>query len=566
MLSLVQLCTLAAAVSGLSLKLPLHARRGGFGWRYLVDLELGTPAQRASLLLDTGTHLLLLRDAALGACASGEPAAYGDCFNSSASSTLLFQATDDDAPPPLRFAYVIDQEDTLQGSSRAVSDLVRFVTESASPWENVTSIGMVPPASSGELDPPDLSFFWADAAGALGSPPHAEVNGGAFAALIAPYDSTFALDANRDEGESLMYLGRPHIDTLIAGGLEWAETRAVAELAEQMDFHTLSFFEPTVCGAMVFGEASNHLEAMIDTGSSCLGLHSDVFDHFFSWVPARCTGGETMGGDFASADTTESDGPPRRRCYLPAGTAAEELPVLTFRLHERGHLFSLPLERLLLPATGDSGDREFCVRRYLVTSSEAPRTPILLGTMFVDSFIVAFESTESGHRAGLAPKLAPLGVADLQLREASCAAAVRCRGEEVHEPWANRCVAAECGDYERLVRWDGSFCRPPSMMVAVVLTLVCALAVAELLMQRVEGKLASRIKATQLVPAQVRDGERAGGRRNYAASESIGLSRDGSRGGSWGGSRGGSRGGVAAAPAVVEMEMVSCAAPRTEFS
>ena len=66
----------------------LWPRNQGYGWRYLVQVDVGTPPQALFLLLDTGSHQLLLRDAARGACSPSEPPTFGSCFNSSASTSI----------------------------------------------------------------------------------------------------------------------------------------------------------------------------------------------------------------------------------------------------------------------------------------------------------------------------------------------------------------------------------------------------------------------------------------------------------------------------------------------
>ena len=94
-------------------------RAAGNGWRYLVQVDVGTPTQELLLLLDTGSHQLLLRDAARGACSGpSEPPAFGACFNSSASGSLELNQRDE----VISFSYVVDVDVELNGRYHTATD------------------------------------------------------------------------------------------------------------------------------------------------------------------------------------------------------------------------------------------------------------------------------------------------------------------------------------------------------------------------------------------------------------------------------------------------------------
>ena len=97
----------------------LWPRNQGYGWRYLVQVDVGTPPQALFLLLDTGSHQLLLRDAARGACSPSEPPTFGRCFNSSASTSI----TDNNEDVTV-FDYVVDVDVDLNGRYRTAHDRV----------------------------------------------------------------------------------------------------------------------------------------------------------------------------------------------------------------------------------------------------------------------------------------------------------------------------------------------------------------------------------------------------------------------------------------------------------
>ena len=178
---------------------PLRAAGGGF--RYALLLAVGTPEQRLTLVFDTGSHLLLLRDVASGACTPSEPYVGGPCFNSTRSTSLW--SSPSERSVPLSFSYIVDVNMQLHGTYVAASDLCRLGESFNSTELQRTRVdaALLPAASRGGLVPPEsLPFFMADAAGVVGASPTAlAAQAGAWQQLIAGYDRTFALDLNRDE-------------------------------------------------------------------------------------------------------------------------------------------------------------------------------------------------------------------------------------------------------------------------------------------------------------------------------------------------------------------------------
>ena len=215
--------------------LKLWPRNKGYGWRYLVQVNVGTPPQELFLLLDTGSHQLLLRDAARGACSSPtEPSTFGDCFNSSASTSL-----EDQRDEVISFSYVVDVDVDLNGRYHTATDLVMLDTDvmygadadvmygGASATRDRAYVALLEAASRGGIGPVErLPHFLADASGVLGASHWRDGPWQSLLRLLSGATDRFALDLNRD-GESRLVLG----GTYSAADVAWSETQAAP------DFH-----------------------------------------------------------------------------------------------------------------------------------------------------------------------------------------------------------------------------------------------------------------------------------------------------------------------------------------
>eukprot|EP00494_Astrolonche_serrata_P030563 UN30831 len=107
-------------------------------------------------------------------------------------------------------------------------------------------------------------------------------------------------------------------------------------------------FDLTLCDVYLFGEYSSRSPAMIDTGASCLGLPTEIFNVLFNWVPNEC---EFNGIDFANEGDV---------CYLPDDFVGT-LPPLKFRLTQDGPWLYMPLDTLIVPNRKD-GRRKYCIQ------------------------------------------------------------------------------------------------------------------------------------------------------------------------------------------------------------
>ena len=201
--------------------LKLWPRNKGYGWRYLVQVDVGTPPQELFLLLDTGSHQLLLRDAARGACSTGEPSTFGGCFNSSGSTSIT-----DNNEEVTSFDYVVDVDVDLNGRYRTAHDRVVLdgasapdygvqygggaLTEddSASSRAYISAyVALLEAVSKGGIGPVEhVPRFLADASGVLGVSHWDTGPWQSLLRLLSGATDRFALDLNRG-GESRLVLG-----------------------------------------------------------------------------------------------------------------------------------------------------------------------------------------------------------------------------------------------------------------------------------------------------------------------------------------------------------------------
>ena len=195
----------------------LWPRDLGYGWRYLVQVNVGTRPQELFLLLDTGSHQLLLRDAARGACSPSEPKPFGSCFNSSASTSIT-----DNNEDATFYDYVVDVDVHLNGHYRTARDRVVLDGAEAPVYGVQTGVedssassrayinayvALLEAVSRGGIGPvEDVPRFLADASGVLGVSHWYNGPWQSLLRLLSGATDRFALDLNRG-GESRLVLG-----------------------------------------------------------------------------------------------------------------------------------------------------------------------------------------------------------------------------------------------------------------------------------------------------------------------------------------------------------------------
>jgi hypothetical protein len=97
--------------------------------------------------------------------------------------------------------------------------------------------------------------------------------------------------------------------------LVWSDGPVSSDLLS--GYHSFRVYHLKICGVDMFRNLTSSWHALVDTGSSCLGLPAEFFDMLVSWVPLQC-------------DLGRSDGLPHV-CYLMP-EVKPVLPTLSFKL------------------------------------------------------------------------------------------------------------------------------------------------------------------------------------------------------------------------------------------
>lgn len=195
-------------------------------------------------------------------------------------------------------------------------------------------------------------------------------------------------------------------------------------------FHSFDIYELKICGVNMFQNLTSSWHALVDTGSSCLGLPAEFFDMVISWLPMTCNLGRV-------------DGLPHV-CYLSGDVKQRVLPTLSFKLAAGGSDLFINLSDLLFnqgAAGVDPANYRFCLyRSSSLTQGANQGNSIAFGGRVIKQFFAAFDMSAEG-KVGFANKL-PLVESRVQ-----CAARVMCDGMEVHYDQLNICLPPPCSDY-----------------------------------------------------------------------------------------------------------------------
>lgn len=150
-----------------------------------------------------------------------------------------------------------------------------------------------------------------------------------FMQLVSNGDSTVTTPIfSLDFGGNALHLGG--VSELYRSRLSWSA--GPADLLT--GYHSFSVYHLSLCGVDMFQNLTSSWHAMVDTGSSCLGLPAEFFDMLISWLPLRCNLGLY-------------DGQPHV-CYITADIQnRNKLPTLSFRMADRGQEIYIDLAQLL---------------------------------------------------------------------------------------------------------------------------------------------------------------------------------------------------------------------------
>ena len=233
---------------------------------------------------------------------------------------------------------------------------------------------------------------------------------------------------------------------------EYSSTMSWQRNANVFDlYHTFFVQNLTICGTNLLSSYASTWPAIVDTGSVCLTLPSELYNTLIAWVD--------LSGDVVDAD---------------------ELPALLFdMLDDSGNVTSaeVPLSSLLVNASDMSsketgsprvivgGERyDLCVIRGDELAPQggifaSPR--IIVGTLALHSLY--FAANFDTHSVGVAPKVAATAGRSSRRR---CKAATTCSGDQLYDASSNSCSAPACAGYTFIyVDTETQRCRYNRMVV-----------------------------------------------------------------------------------------------------
>jgi hypothetical protein len=222
--------------------------------------------------------------------------------------------------------------------------------------------------------------------------------------------------------------------------IQWAERYSTMTRIN----HHLQMYNLQVCNVSIFGEYSSSWDAVIDTGSACLGLPTEFFTNLMAWIPSNCS--------FRSNRKTI--------CYLPESfNDTNSLPVLSFALEDsRENTLHIPLKDLLLPVKLDRTDGLY-KRRWCIAELSSMQSPsiardgfqkIIIGFQALKSFYTVLDWAES--RSGLLK----LNSSDSNFNNVNfgCVRRNQCQENQKYDLHSNSCTKNVCSLY--LFRLDSN--------------------------------------------------------------------------------------------------------------
>jgi hypothetical protein len=226
----------------------------------------------------------------------------------------------------------------------------------------------------------------------------------------------------------------------------------------------LGIFSLFICGVSMFDNATGYMTAIVDTGSSCLGLPPSLYSAFLSW-----TSFWVMKDGFL---------------FVRDDVPLQRLPALSFSIdnlvNSSSQSFHIPLSSLIL------GNRRLCVEPlFAPTSIKWP--PIIFGALVVANFHFSFDYQL--RLSGLAPKLA-----QQVALETFCAPEAVCWGQESFDESRNTCVSPYCSA-RLFFRFDPIMrqCVMSVPLLSLLACLVIFIVASELLLERWRSRVCARV-------------------------------------------------------------------------
>lgn len=439
------------------------------GLHYTIPLFFGNAAQPIQLIIDTGSSEIYLFDC------TNEPR---DCYSLSPSAVLRSSTN--------TYSLTVDGELLVDNQLSTVVDKVSFFLNQIQEPNNVAYLGsrfMEVKSNSVQL------HKFTTSAGIIGlgleelSTLSCKSRGGilctAFLQILSTYSPNtimFALDFGWNGSSSFLHLGGvgPAYNSLIEE-IEWAQQTTAIYRA----FYQVTIYDMSICGVSMFAGLTNVWNAIIDTGSSCLGLPAEFFDMLISWIPVECIEGKNSFG---------LDSPV---CYIRPDLSSSanwnrvrsELPVIEFRVSRDGRVFYLPIANLVLPISPTETQRRICIMKHRAFSEKSVADftkTITFGTRAITAFHTIFDVSNS--RVGFLPSFTT--EVNENDKDKLCNVRTACQSYQTLDEKTNVCKDPDCKQsYFYVFDTSSESCKLSPIYVSLLCLGIGCLALSEFVIQ-----------------------------------------------------------------------------------
>lgn len=207
-------------------------------------------------------------------------------------------------------------------------------------------------------------------------------------------------------------------------------------------YHQFMLNDLSFCGINMLANISRTYPVLVDTGSSCLTLPAEIYNHFTAWLYNSTV---VMSPELLPAFSFKlvgNDGQMSEELFIPLSTLLVSLGSIE---KEAGAPFIEVQENI--NGVSVTHQKRICVLKGAEIGHpyNYPAPLIVFGALTLQSlyFAADFET----FALGLANKLSPTDTAYYQQNRQYCAAAVQCTGGQSFVPAKNYCKPPRCDQY-----------------------------------------------------------------------------------------------------------------------
>jgi len=253
-----------------------------------------------------------------------------------------------------------------------------------------------------------------------------------------PY-GLFALDFNYPSEPSSLYIGG--IPESYRSILQWSNSaRAVGvTLNSNNPYHQLTIYDLSLCGENLFDAAphgtlnsNGGLNAIVNTGASCLTLPAEFFDVVILLLPATCVPPDLSPTPVMNPSSCQEQNLFK---YYLSDDIVPILPTISFRVNPNGTWLYLDIATLIYSTRG-TYSRGLCLRRG---DSAKRGGTIVFGSLAIRSFIVAMNMET--FQVAFANKILT------NESNVQCVEHLQCQGMQTYFSTLNICEDPPCSSY-----------------------------------------------------------------------------------------------------------------------